>query len=193
MEKITEFINLVVGFLSDFGIIGGFLLIMIESIIPILPLGVFIGLNVMAYGNILGFVISYFATVVGCMLSFTLFRLLFNNFFHKIFKEKTIKRIEKLMNKMTNIDFNTLVIFIAMPFTPAFLINIAAGLSGLKWKKFLVAIFIGKISIIYFWGYVGKSLLESFTDPLTILKIVGIVFLAYLISKVIEKVIKVEE
>ena len=167
--------------------------IVLESIIPALPLSVFIGLNIITFGKILGYVISYFGTIVGCMLSFITFRYILKNYLYKIFKEKTRIKIEDLMKKMTNIDFNTLVVIIAIPFTPAFLVNIAAGLSNIPIKKYIFALLIGKPFMIYFWGYIGANLLESLKNPIILVKIIVIVLLAYLISKVVEKIINVEK
>ena len=193
MDKVTLFINKIVEFLESFGIVGGFLLILLESIIPIMPLGVFVGLNIMAYGTVVGFVLSYFATVCGCMLSFVFFRKFIKNGFYKLFKGKKKVYIERLMNKVSNIDFNALVIILAMPFTPAFAINIAGGLSNIKIKKYFISLLISKIAIVYFWGYVGTSLLQSFTDIMVVLKMVIIIAIAYIVSKIVEIIFKVEE
>ena len=57
---------------------------------------------------------------------------------------------------MTNIDFNTLVVIIAIPFTPAFLVNIAAGLSNIPIKKYIFALLIGKPFMIYRSKFVRK-------------------------------------
>ena len=190
MESITNYINIAVSFLQDFGIIGGFLLILLESIIPVLPLGIFIGFNNLAFGPTQSFIISWIATIMGCMISFALFRTVFKGLFYRMFKGKTQDKVEKFMEKISDIDFNGLVVLLALPFTPAFVINIAAGLSHISWKKYLVAIVISKISIIYFWGYIGTNLLESFKDPIILLKIFLIVLAVYLISKIIEKIIK---
>ena len=97
------------------------------------------------------------------------------------------------MKKISNIDFNLLVIIIAIPFTPAFLVNIAAGLSDIKIRKFIISILIGKIAMIYFWGYIGSNLIDSLKNPIILIKIIVIILIAYVISKILEKVIKVEE
>src|SRR5574344_2597963 len=123
VDKLQQFINAITSYLESTGPIGGFFLVILESIFPMMPLAVFIGFNVTAYGNIMGFIISWFATITGCMLSFTLFRYLLKNLFYKMFKEKTKIAVEKFMNKISNIDFNALVVLIAMPFTPAFIVN----------------------------------------------------------------------
>lgn len=193
LDKLQIYLQIIVDYLLQVGLVGGFLLIVLESIIPALPLSVFIGLNIITFGKILGYVISYFGTIVGCMLSFITFRCILKNYLYKIFKEKTRIKIENLMKKMTNIDFNTLVVIIAIPFTPAFLVNIAAGLSNIPIKKYIFALLIGKPFMIYFWGYIGANLLESLKNPIILVKIIVIVLLAYLISKVVEKIINVEK
>ena len=193
LDKLQIYLQIIVDYLLQVGLVGGFLLIVLESIIPALPLSVFIGLNIITFGKILGYVISYFGTIVGCMLSFITFRYILKNYLYKIFKEKTRIKIENLMKKMTNIDFNTLVVIIAIPFTPAFLVNIAAGLSNIPIKKYIFALLIGKPFMIYFWGYIGANLLESLKNPIILVKIIVIVLLAYLISKVVEKIINVEK
>ncbi|HJJ08298.1 MAG TPA: VTT domain-containing protein [Bacilli bacterium] len=193
LDKLQIYLQIIVDYLLQVGLVGGFLLIVLESIIPALPLSVFIGLNIITFGKILGYVISYFGTIVGCMLSFITFRYILKNYLYKIFKEKTRIKIEDLMKKMTNIDFNTLVVIIAIPFTPAFLVNIAAGLSNIPIKKYIFALLIGKPFMIYFWGYIGANLLESLKNPIILVKIIVIVLLAYLISKVVEKIINVEK
>jgi len=192
MELITTVINNLIMYLEGVGIIGGFILVLLESIFPIMPLALFIGMNILAFGNVTGFLISYVGTIFGCMMSFVLFQFL-QSFLYRILNKKTKEKLDKLMNKMKDIDFNALVIIHAMPFTPAFLTNIAAGLSGMKKRKYLVSLLIGKISIIYFWGYVGKNFLSSIKDPVVLIKIFGLVIGAYLISKIVEKIIKVEE
>lgn len=193
IDKLQYYINLGVNYLQSIGPIGGFLLIVLESIFPIMPLAVFIGFNFIAYGQFIGFLISWCGTIFGCMISFTLFRYILKNIFYRLFKEKTRKKVEKFMDKISNIDFNALVVLIAMPFTPAFVVNIAAGLSNISWKKYFISLLIGKLAIIYFWGYVGSNVISGFKDPTVIIKIIVIVFIAYLISKIIEKIVKVEE
>ena len=91
------------------------------------------------------------------------------------------------MKQISKISFSSLTILIAIPFSPAFLINIAAGLSKITYKKFLAALLIGKLIMVYFWGYIGKSLLESLTDINVLIKIIVLLSFALLLSKIVEK------
>ena len=191
-EIIDTFVNNSTDFLTSYGPLAGVLLIMLESIIPALPLSVFIALNIVAFGDIVGFLISWLSTVVGCMISFWFFRHFFRDKLEKFIKKKDMKKFDKVMQSINNISFSNLVILIATPFSPAFLINIAGGLSKIKTETFFMAILIGKMIMVYFWGYVGKSLLESLTDINVLFKISFLLIGAYLISKIVEKKLNVD-
>lgn len=186
LENISEIIDQITIFMQDGGIICGIFLILLESIIPVLPLGVFIAMNINAYGFILGFVISWLTTCLGCFLSYTLFRFIGTKLL-KLLSKKDLKRIKKGTKKIRNLEFSNLVLLIALPFTPAFLINIIAGLSNVPRKKFMAAILLGKLFIVYFWGFIGKSFIESMSDVRILVSIVVILVIAYIFSKIVAK------
>ena len=75
----------------------------------------------------------------------------------------------------------------AIPFTPAFSINIAAGLSNIPYKKYLMVLILSKLSIIYFWGFIGTTLLQSITNITVIIKITIILFITFILSKMVMK------
>ena len=191
-SMIADFIKQTVDYLKDLALSNnmfvafliGVSLIILESIIPILPLAVFIAINMIVFGNVLGFIISWISTIIGCTLSFFLFRRI---------KEKTLKKIEKkpklkdLMDKIGNVSFSGLVVILAFPFTPAFSINIAAGLSNMSYRKYFFALLISKISIVYFWGFIGTTLIESMTDIGVLIKLAVIILIAFILSKIVMK------
>ena len=191
MEIIETFINNSTEILTGFGPIAGILMIIVESILPMLPLSVFITLNMISFGSIFGFLISWLSTIIGCMLSFMLFRHFFQKRLYMFIKKKEIDKLSNIMKSISNISFSNLVILIAIPFSPAFLINIAAGLSKIKMEKFFMAVIIGKMVMVYFWGYIGTTLLESLTDINVLFKIAILLIVAFFISKVVEKKLKV--
>ena len=83
MEIVNQFVDQMVFLMTSYGLVFGILLIMLESILPVLPLSVFITLNVASYGDFLGILISWSATIIGCSLSFFLFRKVFSNNLYK--------------------------------------------------------------------------------------------------------------
>lgn len=188
MEFVTNLDNLINEFLLNIGIYGpilGCFCILIESILPILPLFVFITINFLVFGEIIGFIISWFFTILGCLLSFFLFRKKIKNWFDKKTKDK--KRLNKVMHVVNKVKLEQLTAIIAVPFTPAFMVNIAAGLSKMSFKKFFIALCIGKVFLVLFWGFVGTSLVQSLTHPIALLKVVILVLLAFVVSKIINK------
>ncbi len=191
-ETVDVAVTYMTSILQTFGPFSGILLVLLESIIPVLPLGVFITLNINAFGFLFGFLLSWMATCIGCILSFYLFRFLLQDRFFRLLKKKKAKHLKETIVKISKIPFSNLVVLIALPFTPAFLINIAAGLSKMSSEKFVIAILLGKISIVYFWGYIGKSILESVTDIKTIITVSFMLLIAYFLSKLVGKKLKIE-
>ena len=168
----------------------GFSLIILESIIPILPLALFIAINLILFGNVVGFILSWVATITGCIISYFIFKKGFSN---KIYKNiDNHPKIKKTVKTIKNIKFSNLVIIMAIPFTPAFSINIAAGLSRMSLQKFIFALLIGKLFIVYFWGFIGTTFVESLTDITVLFKLATILLLAFILSKIVLKKFNIE-
>lgn len=189
MGVINDFIYNVINAMGIYGPILACLLMLVESIFPIMPLAVFITINFLTFGNLVGFIISWVFTILGCIMSFFLFRKGVQGWFQRLTKDRV--KLNNLMIKFNNISFTELTLIIAIPFTPAFLVNIAAGLSDMPKKKFIIALLIGKLSIVYFWGYIGTSLVESFKNPVILIKILVIMLVTYIVSFVLKKITKI--
>ena len=189
-EVLDNIINNLLNLLGSWGALLGCLFILFESIIPILPLSVFITVNFVTFGNIIGFVISWVFTVMGCMMSYFIFK--YGVSVEKLNKLREMKGVGKIIKAVQKMSFKNLVILIAIPFTPAFAVNIAAGICKIDSKKYLYALMLGKISLVYFWGYIGVSLLESLKNPLILIKVFIIVFIVYIISMIFSKKLNVK-
>lgn len=187
-NKLSDFIQNFLLSIGLFAPIFSCLLIVVESMVPILPLCVFITINFYYFGSFFGFLISYIFTCIGSFISYILVKkgvkiLAIESAKKTGFLNNAIKIIKK-------IEFPTLVTIIAIPFTPAFMVNIAAGLAKLDTKKYLISLLIGKIFMVYFWGFVGVSLIESLKNPYILIKVAIMVLTAYLIAIITKKFIK---
>lgn len=187
MDIINTFIEYSTNVISNGGVLLGMFLIIIESFIPVLPLSVFVALNTHTFGLLPGILMSWVSTCIGCFISYSIFYYVSNNVIYKHLSKKTMKKVDKAIDKFKNIALSNLTVIITLPFTPAFLINILSGVSGMSRKKFLVAILIGKVFMISFWGYIGKSLVESMTDITTIIIMSIMIIIAYVLSKAVGK------
>ena len=193
MNIIIDFLNMVVEFIQNsgtFGVIISVCFIFVESILPVLPLSVFITINFMVLGPLIGFIISWIFTVLGCIMSYTIFRKGLGNKFDNLTSNK--KLLNKYKHLFKNISTAKLLLIIAMPFTPAFVVNIVCGLIKMDFKKYFIALLFGKIAMVYFWGFVGTSLVESINNPIILLKIVLIMSITYLLYVILRKVLKFE-
>lgn len=188
-----EVLNIIVKYIKSSGTIGAVIgcgLILVESILPVLPLVVFITINFLVFGNLIGFIISWIFTVLGCVMSYMIFKYGFGNKFERLTEDKVL--LKKYNDLFKSASLLTLTLIIAMPFTPAFAVNIAAGLTKVDFKKYLVAIIIGKIALVYFWGFVGSSVVESIKNPIILIKIIVIMLITYLITFAVNKILKIQ-
>ena len=84
LEQLFNLNDQIIIFLENSGALAPLfacILIVVESIIPVLPLFVFITINFVVFGKLLGFIISWIFTVIGCMLSFYLVRKYLKNYY----------------------------------------------------------------------------------------------------------------
>lgn len=190
MKNLYDIIISIITNINSIGILVNCILIVIESIIPPLPLALFITILYTNYGPILGFICSWICTIIGCLLSFFISKKYLKGIIDK--KIRKYNFTNNFLSIVDKIDFKKLILLISCPFTPAFLVNILSGISDIKPKKFLFAIIIGKIFIVFFWGYIGINVIESLKNPLIIVKVILIFTLIYMFSKYINKKFKLD-
>ena len=92
-----NYIEDVIKYLSDnlltLGPFVGMLICIVESLVPILPLALFIGLNIKTFGIITGFLISYIGCIIGSILTYFLSKKLTNEFIES--KLEIVKKINE--------------------------------------------------------------------------------------------------
>ncbi len=199
--EVTEIINGIKNmgdFLNDFLLSLGVwapilssILILLEGILAFLPLVVFVTINILILGPIVGGLISWIMTTIGSFLTFYLCRKGFNNFFQN--KVSNSKKLLSFMNKVDNLKFKQLVLLIAIPFAPSFFINVGAGLSNISIKKYFYSLVVGKIFVIIFLGYIGCNIVECFTNPVVLIKVVVLVVIAYVVAQIVNKKFDLDE
>lgn len=192
MDIINNLINYSTELIINGGLVIGILLIVLESFLPILPLGVMVALITNAYGYLIGIAISWASNCLGCYLTYNIFYHLSEKITNKLLTKKLKEKVLNGTKHFQKISLASLAAIITLPFTPSFLINILAGVSKMNRKKYLVALGIGKVFMISFWAYIGKSFIESMTDLKTIITLVIMLLITYVISKIVSKKINIE-
>lgn len=191
-ETLSKLINDSTILIINGGWVAGFILILLESFLPILPLGAFVALNVNAFGIFKGLMISWIATTLGSYLTYLVFYYISNKIIYKILKKIKKEHLIETILTFRNISITKLSLLITLPFSPSCFINLLAGVAGVKKENYLISLIIGKALMISFWAYIGKSFIESITDLESVIFIISILLIACLITKIISKKYKVE-
>ena len=183
MDIVKNIVDVCTNYISDLGILFGFFIVFIECFLPVLPLCVFITLNINAFGFLTGLLVSWTATCLGCYLCYLFFYFLEKKYLNKYLNKKTFEKINKAITRFNSISFSQLVLLITLPFTPSYLINVVCGVSHVNKDKYIFALLIGKVFSTSFWAYIGKSLIQSVTDIYSLIFIGIALVLAYILSK----------
>lgn len=155
------------------------LLIIIEAFCPVLPLVVFVSINVLVLGNVFGFIISYILTVLGSYLAFLCSR--------KFLKAPLDNKLEKTHKYISKLTLVKLALILSLPYTPGSIVNFVVGIGNLNKKDYLISLIIGKFFVVFFWILIGTNIYESITNYKILLLIGLMLIIAYIVSKTIEK------
>lgn len=161
------------------------ILVFLEGILAFLPLFLFVTVNVLTMGNILGVIFSWIFSTLGGFTTFLIIRKSLNKPFRKRIVKKT--KANKFMKVIDGLKYSQLVLLTSIPFSPSFFINLGAGLSNVNAKKYFCALIVGKFVEMIFLAYVGVSLVECLTNPIALIEVIAVTLAGYLISLVVNK------
>ncbi|SDJ43887.1 TVP38/TMEM64 family protein [Salimicrobium halophilum] len=171
--------------LDRFGPLPGILLPLIEAFLPILPLLVFVVANAVVYGLFEGFLYSWIGATTGAVLVFLLIRKLGRQrFFLFLRKHRQVKRV---MVWLEEHGFGPLFLLMCFPFSPSAIINVVAGLSGVKTRDFLLAAVLGKSVMIFSITFVGDSITSFTSNPVKTIVVLICISLFWMLGKFLEK------
>ena len=63
----------------------------------------------------------------------------------------------------------------------------------MNFKKYFFSLLIGKVFIVYFWGFIGVSLIDSIKNPIYLIRVAILLIIAYILSMLINKKFKFNE
>lgn len=176
MEVIEEY--------RSFGPIPGILLPMLEAFLPFLPLVIFVMANANAFGLWFGFLFSWIGASVGALLVFLLIRKYGQKRFLNFLKRNP--KVQKLMAWVERHGFGPLFLLLCFPFTPSAVVNIVAGLSKISIYQYMLAVFTGKMVMIFTVSFVGHDLKSLITQPFRTAIVGVVIFILWLVGKQIE-------
>ncbi|RUT35488.1 TVP38/TMEM64 family protein [Paenibacillus zeisoli] len=166
------------------GPLPGVLLPFLKSFIPPLPTLVIVGVNAAVYGLWLGFLYSWVGMVAGCMLTYLIVRRIGG---HPLLERLVSKpKVAKTRHWIQNNGFSYVFLLSLFPVGPFVVINIAAALSGMKLRSFLLAVLVGKGIMTFAVSWIGSDVTKYLERPLELIYIVIFVACSLLLMRRIE-------
>lgn len=167
------------------GPIIGILLPIIEAFVPVLPLVLFVTINVTVFGLFWGYLFSWIGNCLGSFLLFMIIRKIGGRKIEgKLRKSKYSVALEKIRSK----NFSVLFLLYCFPFTPSFLISGASALANMSTKEFLMALIPSKFIMLISLVAIGVNISSFFEDPLrSILFVAAILMINYVLKYIFER------
>lgn len=183
MEHIQSIYNLV----NDYwllSIIVGFTSVFIESFLPILPLIAIVTANAALFGMYPGLIISWIGSTSGTICLFFLIKKISNNILVNLVKNE---KVEKAIHWIEEKGFILLFLAYACPFLPACVVTISQGLAKRDSSVFISAVLTGKLVMFFIISYIGKDIVGFITNPLKVLLLLIITFIAWKLGTKLNK------
>lgn len=165
VEDLRNFIHQVKQLYEESGIVAAVGLPFLETLLPILPLFLMIAFNILTYGTIKGYLLTYIGTVLG-----TIFIFVFMRFFVIKFYGEKLQNNNRFQNAMRWIEKTHPVLHIlvlSIPFAPTFMINYSMGLTHMKFKRFLMITSISRGLLLFICIPFGTTLVNYYNKGLS--------------------------
>ncbi|WP_046215955.1 TVP38/TMEM64 family protein [Paenibacillus wulumuqiensis] len=173
--------------MNDYRSLGPLISILIpflKSFIPPMPTIVVLGVNAAVYGLWMGFVYSYIGIIGGSLTAFALIRKLSQHRYLARIVQRP--RVERTRRWVRDNGFNYVFLLSLFPVGPFTLLNLAAGLSGIRFRSFLIAILFGRGVMVFAVSFIGADFALYWEQPWYLVWVVIFIVVCLVISRRIE-------
>ncbi|NUU60178.1 TVP38/TMEM64 family protein [Paenibacillus agri] len=168
----------------SFGPFPGIALTFMKSFVPPLPTIAIVGLNGAVYGLWLGFLYSWIGLVAGCVTTFLIVRKIAS---HPYLRKWALRpKVAKSMTWVRQRGFSYVFLLSLFPVGPFVVINMAAGLAGMRLRSYLLALIAGKAIMVFAVSYIGNDLERFIRRPAEGLYVLLFIALSFWGVKAIE-------
>lgn len=162
----------------------GFILIIVETFIPALPLVTIVGTNAFVLGIWLGFFISWIGSVLGSIGLFLISSRISNS---KIINRINNDKIYKFKEWVKKQGFSMIFITYLCPFIPDFLITITSGISQMKLANFIPGMMLGKFIMFLGISYIGNDFTNFIKNPIKVASLIIIIVIFWALGNKVNK------
>ncbi|MNB80679.1 TVP38/TMEM64 family inner membrane protein YdjZ [compost metagenome] len=152
------------------GPLPGIGLTFMKSFVPPLPTIAIVGLNGAVYGLWLGFLYSWLGLVAGCTVTFLIIRKIASHPYLQKWSRRP--KVAKSMTWVRQSGFSYVFLLSLFPVGPFVVINMAAGLAGMRLRSYLLAICAGKAIMVFAVSYIGNDVQRFIRNPWEIIYVV---------------------
>lgn len=166
------------------GPLPGIGLTFMKSFVPPLPTIAIVGLNGAVYGLWLGFLYSWIGLVAGCVTTFLIIRKIAS----RPYLQKWARRpkVAKSMTWVRQSGFSYVFLLSLFPVGPFVVINMAAGLAGMRLRSYLLALCAGKAIMVFAVSYIGNDVDRFIRNPWEIMYVLLFIGVSLWCVKAIE-------
>ncbi len=148
-------------YLQSFGLIAyviGIVAILIQTFVPFIPFFVIASANVIVFGLFQGFLINYLAACLGAVIAFLVARYIGHA---AVERQLTKYPLAKSFNsKLERHGFFYVLMGRLIPIIPSSLVNLASGVTKVRFKHYFFGTIIGKLPLVLLESYIGNDLLH---------------------------------
>lgn len=159
-----DFYKQIIDSLGPFGFLIGILLTFIEAFIPPIPLAVLVTINVIGFGFVFGYALSYIGTVLGSYCVFLILERFDRKFMGKYIDKHP--RFRSLLNWIHEKGVFPIFVLLTFPFTPSIIVAILAALADMDRKKYLMALVGGKLIMVFSLSFIGYNVGAFIQHPI---------------------------
>ncbi len=167
-----EFYYQLIEMFGPFSFVAGVLLAMIEAFFPPLPLAAFVTINVITFGFIPGYLLSYIGTVIGSYFVFLLFRKFGHRYMTNYVRDH--HHAKSLLHWIHNKGIFPIIVLLTFPFTPSVIISGLAAFAEIKPQEYLTALLAGKLLMVLSLSFIGVNVQSFVNQPVRSLVFIGL-------------------
>lgn len=157
------------------------IIMIVQNLFTVIPLVLVITFNLSIYGFTYGYLWSLATSIVGAVICFYAVRFWFQDLFTKRINDNIRKKLEQSA-------FMYVFISRIFPFVPTSLINIAAGLSTMRVRHFLLSTLLGNLIYFLVLSFIIHGLLQIGRWEYYLYAGIALLFIcAYLVYKAIKR------
>lgn len=169
------------GFLRSFGVYAGIfgaLGVLLQTIFPFVPFVVAAGANVIILGFCKGFLVNYGMSLAGAVIAF-----FFSRYISRQWVARRLEKYPLITFFNEQLDRRGILYILAarlIPILPSSAVNMGAGISGIRFRQFLIGTCLGKLPMVFFESLIGYDLLHFRRNKIRLLALL-LVFLALIL------------